>query len=88
MCPYKEAILSFTKKLGVPIVLEQLLQKWWIFFWGGIQSEYTIYTSLNVTKIPAWNRCDIWSLNDCNGIRTHNHLLCKRTLNNLVKLAK
>ena len=27
------------------------------------------------------------SLSDSNGIRTHNHLVCKRTLNHLAKLA-
>ena len=26
--------------------------------------------------------------NDSNGIRSHNHLVCKRTLNHLAKLAK
>ena len=25
-------------------------------------------------------------LSDCNGTRTHNHLVCKRTLNHLAKL--
>ena len=27
-------------------------------------------------------------LSDCNGTRTHNHLVCKRTPNHLAKLAK
>ena len=27
------------------------------------------------------------SLSDSNGIRTHNHLVCKQTLNHLAKLA-
>ena len=30
---------------------------------------------------------NIWSLSDGNGIRTHNHLVRKRTLNHLAKLA-
>ena len=30
----------------------------------------------------------IQNLNDCNGTRTHNHLVCQQTLNHLVKLAK
>ena len=29
-----------------------------------------------------------WHLSDCNGIRLHNHVVCKRTLNHLYKLAK
>ena len=43
---------------------------------------------LNVKELPARNKRDIWSLSDCNGIRTHNHLVRKRTLNHLAKLAK
>ena len=41
-----------------------------------------------IHKLLAWNRRDIWSLNDCNGTRTHSHLVCQRTLNHLAKLAK
>ena len=33
-------------------------------------------------------RHKIWSLSDCNKTETHNHLLRKRTLNHLAKLAK
>ena len=39
-------------------------------------------------KSLAWNRRDIWSLSDCNGTQTHNNLVCKQTLNHLVKLTK
>ena len=31
---------------------------------------------------------DVWSWSDCNGIRTHNHLVYKQTLIHLVSLAK
>ena len=44
------------------------------------------YSCLNAKELLAWNRCDIWRLNDSNGIRTHSHLVCKRTLNHLAKL--
>ena len=47
------------------------------------QSECT----LNVKELPAWNRHVICSLCDCNGTRTHNHLVRKQTLNHLAKLA-
>ena len=40
---------------------------------------------LNVKEILARSRCHIWSLSD-NDIRTHNHLVPKRTLNHLAKL--
>ena len=42
---------------------------------------------LNVKELLARSRCHIWSLSDSNGIRTHNHLVRKRTLNHLAKLA-
>ena len=48
------------------------------------QSESTLCSYLNVKELLAWNRRDIWSLSDSSRIRTHNHLLCKRTLNHLV----
>ena len=53
-----------------------------------LQSESTLYICLNVKELLARNRRDIWSLSDWNGTRTHNHLVHKRTLNHLAKLAK
>ena len=44
--------------------------------------------SLNVKQILARSRRHIWSLSDSNGIRTHNHLFRKQTLNHLAKPAK
>ena len=35
----------------------------------------------------AGSRREIWSLSDCNWIRTHNHLVRKGTLNHIAKLA-
>ena len=43
---------------------------------------------LNVKELLARSRRYIWSLSEFNGIRTHNHLVRKRTLNHLAKLAK
>ena len=51
------------------------------------QSESTIYICLNVKELLARNRRDIWRLSYCNGTGTHNHLVRKRTLNHLSKLA-
>ena len=42
---------------------------------------------LNVKEVIARNWRDIWSLIDFNGTRTHNHLVCKWTLNDLAELA-
>ena len=42
----------------------------------------------NVKELLAWSRRHIWSLSDSNEIWTHNHLVCKRTLNHLAKLDK
>ena len=39
--------------------------------------------SLNVKELLARSRRHIWSLYDSNGIRTHNHLVRKGTLNHL-----
>ena len=52
------------------------------------QSESTLYSCLNAKEVLARNSCHIGSLSDCKGTRTHNHLLRKRTLNHLAKLAK
>ena len=35
----------------------------------------------------AWIKCEIWSLSDCNWTQSHNHLVLKKTLNHLAKLA-
>ena len=43
---------------------------------------------LNVMDFLAWSRRNIWSLSDSNEIRTHNHLVRKRTLNHLTMLVK
>ena len=51
------------------------------------QSESTLYICLNVKELLARSRREIWSLSDCNWIRTHNHLVHKRTLNHLAKPA-
>ena len=52
------------------------------------QSESTLYSGLNVKELLARSRREIGSLSDCNWTRTHNHLVHKRTLNHLAKLAK
>ena len=52
------------------------------------QRESTLYSLPECQgTILAQIRRHIWSLNDSNEIRTHNHLVRKRTLNHLVKLA-
>ena len=43
---------------------------------------------LNVSKLFARSRRKVWSLSNCNQTRTQNHLVRKRTLNHLAKLAK
>ena len=52
------------------------------------ESEYTLYSCLNVKELIAPRRCHIWRLSDCNGTRSHNQLIRKRTLNHLAKLGK
>ena len=57
---------------------------------SGIKAEWicTLYSSLNVKELLAWNRRNIWSLSSSNRIRSLNHLAHKRTPNHLAKLAK
>ena len=52
------------------------------------QSQSTLYNCLNVKKLFGRNKRKIWRLSDCNWTWTHNHLVHKRTLNHLSKLAK
>ena len=52
------------------------------------QREYTLYICLNIKELLARSRREIWSLSDCNWTRIHNHLVHKRTLNYLAKVAK
>ena len=52
------------------------------------QSESTLYSCLNVKELLARSRREIWTLSDCKWTWTHNHLVHKRTLNHLAKLAK
>ena len=53
------------------------------------QSESALCSCLNVKELFTQNTrlfWSIWSLSECNGIRTHNHLARKRTLKHLAKL--
>ena len=56
-------------------------------FTYAFQCESTLYSCLNVKELFAQNKHNIWSLSDSNTIQTHNHIVCKQTLNHLVKLA-
>ena len=49
------------------------------------QRESTIYSCLNVRKLLARSRREIWSLSDCNWTWNQNHLVRKQTLNPLTK---
>ena len=52
------------------------------------QTESTLYSCLNVKEPLARSKYKVWSLSDCNWNLTQNHLVRKRTLNHLDKLAK
>ena len=52
------------------------------------QSESILYSCLNVNKLLARSRHEIWSLSYCNWNGAHNHSVRKRTLNHLAKPAK
>ena len=49
-----------------------------------------VLCTFNIRFVPSKKRHDMfinkYNINDCNWTRTHNHLVCKRTLNHLAKL--
>ena len=51
-------------------------------------SEFTLHTCLNIKELLAWSRRKICKLRDSNWSRSQNHLVFKRTLKHLTKLAK
>ena len=53
-----------------------------------IQSKSTLYSYLNVKELLAQNKREICNLSDSNWTQVHNHLVRKRTLNHLLKMAK
>ena len=52
------------------------------------QSESIPYSCLNERELLARSRIEIWRWSDCICTRTKNHLVLKRTVNHLTKLAK
>ena len=52
------------------------------------QNEPELYSCMNVKELLARNRHDTFNLNNCNGTRTQNNSVRKRTLNHLLKFAK
>ena len=66
----------------------------WIWLYDIIMSSSSFRVNvhsivcLNVEELLAQSERHIWSLIDNNGIRTHIHLVCKRTLNYWAQLAK
>ena len=57
---------------------------------GEISNNSIISCKKNENLLLFWKSLIQYSqsLSDCNGTRIHNHLVCKRTLNHLTKLAK
>ena len=52
-----------------------------------LQSEFTLYSCLIVKELHAQDRRNVLSLSDSTGIWTYDHLVRKRRLNHLAKLA-
>ena len=53
-----------------------------------LQSQSTRYICLNIKEAFSRKRSDILNLSDCNGTRTHTHLVLKITLNHFAKPTK
>ena len=70
----------------------EYLSVWFIWLYVIIISRTRF--RVNLHSILSWMSrnvflgCNIWSLNDSNGIRINNHLECKGTSKHLAKLAK
>ena len=65
------------------------------FYWAvsinSVQVPVVQCSTFCSSRLPLTSGWKIWcrsSLSDCNWTRTHNHLVLKRTLNHLAKLAK
>ena len=81
--------MKFFKILKIKFWEIQILRKLTVCYYHvtyAFQSESTLYSSLNVKELLDQSRPNIWSLCDSNRIQTHNHLVHKRTLNQLAKL--
>ena len=64
----------------IKLVIKATLTVCYYLAMYAFQSEFTLYSCLNVKELFARNRCNIWSLSYSNRIRAHNHLVCKGTL--------
>ena len=88
---WKFSNLTIVLKVNLPIILCSLLHLRAVCSYHvthTFQRKSALYSCLNIKELLARNRRDFWSLSECNGTRTHNHLICKRTLNHLAKLAQ
>ena len=85
--PFYFDISKITTYLSLTLLIITILPVCFYHVKHAFQGESTLYGCLNVKELLARNRREIWSLSDCNETRTHNHLVRKRTLNHLAKLA-
>ena len=80
-------IARMTRRLSILTMSLRILE--WIctlyFKWLRLAA---LCSCLNIKELRAQSRRDTWSLSDCNGIRTHNHVIRKRTHNHSAKLAR
>ena len=52
-----------------------------------VKNESTVWNCMIIKEVSAQNRHDICKLRDCNETETNDHIVHKRTLNYLAKLA-
>ena len=71
------------------VVVSKIIQFWkyWLYVLIMSRTRFRVnphsIVALNFKELLARNRREIWSLSDCNGTRTNNHLIRTRTLNHL-----
>ena len=65
---------------------------YWYYYWLS-QTHFSCLLSKGWTSVQIWGLHFVWKFigiigSECNGTRTHNQLVRKRTLNHLAKLVK
>ena len=81
-------LISKDFSCGYTRTLAWLCEVWFkVFSYMRFRGNPHSTNRLNVKELLARNRCNIWSLSDCNGTRTYSHLVHNRTLNHLAKQA-
>ena len=65
--------------------IRRKLQIWSHLLKQSLMKNFFFCVVLNIKKLLALSRYDIWNLLECNGNRSHNNIVRNQTLNHLAK---